>query len=339
MEAVSIIMKTWNAARHVRLCLAFLLKNTDSPFELIIVDNGSREKLVFDLFQLAGADSRVQLIQNERNMGPGFANRQGMEVAAHRLVCLMDSDVLVPSGWLGKLVAGMTSYPGIKMIAPLKHEEGNIYPFREVQQDSREVWFEIKRQTKNLSPYNQFLKYSHGYSLDEFSELMLSANPGEVETIASPPDFLGTSCVLLDREFVAAVGGVADPVFRAYGSEDVDLCWRIGSAGGLVAKSHAVYAHHFHGASLSDNRLERNSALVYANQILYGKWRERLLELALGNAGQGSSRLADYLERHFIFHQLAQNTAFLHDLRQALEQDEINIDLPQEIIWRSGYSQ
>ena len=339
MEAVSIILKTWNAARYVRLCLEYLLKNTEGEFELIIVDNGSEARLVDDLSLQAEGDSRVRLIQNERNMGPGFANRQGMEVAAYQLVCLMDSDVLVPAGWLGKLVAEMVNHPGIKMITPLKHEECNLYPFGVAQPDSRQVWFETKRETRGLSPKNQFLRYSQGFSLEEFSELMVGANPGEVETIVAPPDFLGTSCALVDRGFVEGVGGVADPDFRAYGSEDVDLCWRIGAAGGLVAKSHSVYVHHFHGASLEDNRLERSSALVLANQILYNKWKERLLKHLLGVAQENCPDLVDYLERHFIYHQLAQNTPFLYDLRSALLQAGINFNLPQEIIWRGGYSQ
>jgi GT2 family glycosyltransferase len=335
MEAVSIILKTWNAARHVRLCLEYLLKNTAGDYELIIVDNGSREKLVDTLSQLAESDPRVRLIQNEHNMGPGYANRQGLQAARHRLVCLMDSDVLVPAGWLGKLVAEMLSDPAIAMLTPLKHEESLAYPFGHELKDSRQVWFETKRQNEGLSPWQLFLKFSQGNSLDKFDELVCRTNPRSMEIIESPPDFLGTSCVLLDGDFVKMVGGVADPAFMGYGSEDVDLCWRIGLAGGLVAKSRAVYVHHFHGASLDDNLLDRRSALILSNQILYEKWRGRLLELALGKAQQSSEGLIDYLESHFIFHQLAENTAFLHDLRQALDRVGLDVEIPKELIWRA----
>jgi GT2 family glycosyltransferase len=335
MEAVSIILKTWNAPRHVKLCLETLLKNTPGGFELIIVDNGSREKLVETLFLLAESDSRIQLIQNQRNLGPGFANQQGFQAAAQRLVCLMDSDVLVPSGWLERLVAEMSANPAIKMLSPLKHEESIAYPFGQAWTDSRQAWFEIKRQNKDLPPRQQFLKFSQGNNLEGFDELVRRANPGPAQFISAPPDFLGTSCALLDGDFINKVGGIADPTFQGYGSEDVDLCWRVGEAGGLVAKSRAVYVHHFHGASLEDNRLDRDSALVLANQILYEKWKERLLELALEKAGSGSQALETYLEDHFIFQRLAQNTAFLYDLRAALERAGIDTPVPAEIIWRS----
>jgi O-antigen biosynthesis protein len=338
MEAVSLILKTWNAPRHVKLCLDRLLANTSGEFELIIVDNGSQDALVDTLIQKAELDPRILLIQNDRNRGPGFANRQGFQAAANRLIGLVDSDVLVPPGWLGKLVEDMLGNPAIKMISPLKHEESVAYPFDQGHKDSRQVWFETKRQHTDLSPMQQFLKFSQGHSLEQFDRLVRQANPGKVEIIPSPPDFLGTSCVLLDGAFVKEIGGIADPDFRGYGSEDVDLCWRIGEAGGRVAKTHSVYVHHFHGASLSDNRLDRRSALDLANQILYEKWKRRLLELVLEKARLGDKTLADYLETHFIFHQLAHNTSFMHDLRRVLKESAILAQVPEDIVWRTPES-
>jgi GT2 family glycosyltransferase len=334
-EAVSIVLKTWNAPRHVRLCLEYLLENTPGKFELIIIDNGSHEALVETLSELAEVDSRIRLIQNNRNLGPGTANRQGFQAASHRLVCLMDSDVLVPHGWLERLVEDMLGNPAVKILSPLKHEEGIAYPFGEQRADSRQVWFEVKRQHKHLSPLQQFLKFAHGLRLEQFDQRIRAANPGGIDIISAPPDFLGTSCVLLDGEFVKEAGGIASQQFKGYGSEDVDLCWRIGQAGGLVAKTHSVYVHHFHGSSLEDNRLDRLSALVLANQVLYEEWKTRLLELSMEIARQGENLLSDYLESHFIFHQLAHNTSFLHDLRRLVEEAGIPVHVPEELVWRN----
>ena len=46
VSSVSIIMKVWNALPHVRLCLQTILRNTDGPFELIVIDNGSQPAVV-----------------------------------------------------------------------------------------------------------------------------------------------------------------------------------------------------------------------------------------------------------------------------------------------------
>ena len=71
MGFVSIIMKVWNAQEHVRLCLKTLLQHTDDPFELIVVDNGSQPEVVNYLRMVASGDSRIRLVENPTNLGPG----------------------------------------------------------------------------------------------------------------------------------------------------------------------------------------------------------------------------------------------------------------------------
>ena len=63
VSSVSIIMKVWNALAHVRLCLKTLLHNTDGPFELILIDNGSQPEVVEFLRGVADGDPRVRLIR------------------------------------------------------------------------------------------------------------------------------------------------------------------------------------------------------------------------------------------------------------------------------------
>ena len=143
---------------------------------------------------------------------------------------------------------------------------------------------------------------------------------GAVASPGRPPDFIGTACALLDKQFVAEAGGVADPRFVGYGSEDVDLCWRIGEHGGQVARTGAVYVHHFYNASLADNAADPGPALRAGNNILYAKWQARLIELCRAELTRGGS-LRDYLTSHFIFQPLARDTSFLADLTAATGAD------------------
>ena len=78
VSSVDIIMKVWNALAHVRLCLKTLLRNTDGPFELIVIDNGSQPEVVEFLRTVADGDPRVRLIENPTNIGPTQANRQAV---------------------------------------------------------------------------------------------------------------------------------------------------------------------------------------------------------------------------------------------------------------------
>ncbi len=363
MRPVSIILKTWNALPHVRLCVGTLLRHTDGPFELIVIDNGSRPDTVSFLRGLVAAGlvedrperrgpyparPRVRLVENAENLGPGAANRQGVALAEHELVCLMDSDVLVPTGWLPRLVNEFERHEGVKLLAPLLYHPIIPHPFDEA--NSTDAWFRVKQELPRLAPLQQFYAYSRGLSIDEFDELICSTagpvllrgrSPEESPSTPAndaaealvlptyPPDFIGTACALLDRGFVEGVGGVADPRFAGYGSEDVDLCWRIGEAGGQAARTTTVYVHHFHHASLADNAADPAEALLVANRILYDKWRERLIGLCQAELAAGGS-LREYLARHFIFGPLARHTTFLADLAAATRGAEV----PEEIIWR-----
>ena len=178
ISSVSIIMKVWNALAHVRLCLKTLLHSTDGPFELIVIDNGSQPAVVEFLRATARDDPRVRLVENPTNVGPGLANCQGVALAKNRLICLIDSDVLVPQGWLARLVAEFERRPGVKLLAPLNYHQTLSHPFG--PENSAAAWFRTRKEYERASPLRQFHAYSGGLSIDEFDELMCSAHAGEL---------------------------------------------------------------------------------------------------------------------------------------------------------------
>ncbi|RPI83712.1 MAG: glycosyltransferase family 2 protein, partial [Chloroflexi bacterium] len=290
----------------------------------------SRQKLKDYLRKISQNDKRVHLFENQRNMGPGYANRLGFAEASHQLICLMDSDVLVPPGWLDRLVADFQQNPELKMIAPLQPSEQMIHPFDQSGRDSKVSWNAVKQNNPDLPPHEQFLIYSNGLSIDAFEAEVLKVNPPQVQVIEAPPDFLSSCCLLLDRRAIEKAGGIADPDFRAYGSEDVDLCWRIAQEG-KIAKTSSVYVHHFQGVSLQSNQLDRASALQLANQILYDKWKDKLLKQIEEKIEVERVELIEYLESHFIYSALARSTSFIDDLRKRLNRP----DIPEDIVWFS----
>jgi GT2 family glycosyltransferase len=327
MPFVSIIVKVWNALDHVRLCLGTLREHTGYPCEIIVVDNGSRPEVVAYLRGLAQADARIRLIENPANRGPGQANRQGAAAARGDLLCLMDSDVLVPHGWLDGLVAAMERRPDVRMLVPLQQHQVLPHPFDDTS--TAQAWFEAKAGLAQALPRRQFYAYSRGLSIDEFASLMVEGRPPELHILTCPPAFAGTCCALLHAGFVAAAGGVADPRFGGYGSEDVDLCWRIAVQGGLVARCPGVYVHHFHNASMIDNEADPEAALAAANEVLYARWREPLLDLVRAALAAGAAP-RDYLSTYYIFGPLARHTNFIRDLRLATGRPNI----PDQITWR-----
>jgi GT2 family glycosyltransferase len=327
MAFVSIIVKVWNALDHVRLCLGTLREHTGYSCEIIVVDNGSRPEVVAYLRKLAPADARIRLIENPANLGPGQANRQGAAVARGDLLCLLDSDVLVPHGWLDGLVTAMERQPEVKLLVPLQQHQALPHPFEDTS--TAQAWFATKAGLAQRQPRQQFYAYSRGLSIDEFAGLMVEGRSPDPLALTCPPAFAGTCCALLEAAFVNAAGGVADPLFAGYGSEDVDLCWRIAGDGGRVARCPTVYVHHFHNASMIDNQIDPEAALAAANRLLYAQWRAPLLAWVQAALAAGAAP-RDYLSTYYIFGPLARHTDFIRDLRLATGRS----DIPDQVTWR-----
>ena len=114
-KGASIIIAVWNQLGYTRLAIDSILKNTRAPFELVIVDNGSKPnvKAFFDSIK-TGAD--INYIRNETNVGPIRAINQGLRAAKYPYAIVIHNDVVIfEKGWLGKMVTVMENDPGIGM--------------------------------------------------------------------------------------------------------------------------------------------------------------------------------------------------------------------------------
>ncbi len=95
----SIVTLTWNCAPLLRRCVESVLLHTGPPFELIVVDNGSRDDTPAYLRELARRERRLRVLRRPRNEGV-YARNYGMAVARGEFLCWVDSDVEVGPGWL-----------------------------------------------------------------------------------------------------------------------------------------------------------------------------------------------------------------------------------------------
>ena len=321
---MTIIMKVWNDLSHTKLCLENLLHNTTHPFELILIDNGS-DFPTKQYLKYISKKWMVKLIVNNKNLGPGLANIQGFEQSKTDIVCLIDHDVLVPNGWLSRLLSDLSTDKKIKIVSPLKYHETIDHPIK--AGNSKKLWEDVKLKYKDHSPYDQFLKYSNNKTIDEFDQIFRSKYPGKSKVLTAPPDFTSSCCILVNANYIKSCGGIADVRFSEYGSEDIDLCWRVGEMGGLVVKSNSVYVHHFHNSGLIANNFDVNLLLRKSNQILYEKWKKTLL-CSIGNEIKQGNDIEDYLSSYFIFEPLSKQTTLLEDIEK-----EYHITLPGEISW------
>ncbi len=126
-----IVIPVWNLKEDTERCVESLIKNTEFPFRLIIIDNGSRKKTKAYLESLK-SDGRLEgyiLIRNEENLGYTRATNQGMEIADGEYICLLNNDTIMTKGWLKEMVRVAELSPDIGIVNPSSNNLGHYKPW------------------------------------------------------------------------------------------------------------------------------------------------------------------------------------------------------------------
>lgn len=91
MAEVSIIVPVYQVEKYIRQCVDSILAQTFTDFELILVDDGSKDQSGKICDEYAGMDKRVKVIHKE-NGGLSDARNKGMDQAAGHYFMFVDSD-------------------------------------------------------------------------------------------------------------------------------------------------------------------------------------------------------------------------------------------------------
>lgn len=89
---VSIIMPAYNRAATIPAAIASIQAQSYCNWELIVVDDRSTDRTKEVVADLAGRDSRIQYVLNERAKGVGGARNNGMLCAKGDYIAFLDSD-------------------------------------------------------------------------------------------------------------------------------------------------------------------------------------------------------------------------------------------------------
>ncbi len=91
MPAISVIVPVYNVEKYLARCLDSILNQTFTDFEVICVNDGSKDGSLTILQKYAQKDARILVLEQE-NQGLSMARNNGMKVAQGRYISFVDSD-------------------------------------------------------------------------------------------------------------------------------------------------------------------------------------------------------------------------------------------------------
>lgn len=89
---VSIVTPTYNSHQFIDETIDSVVNQTFPDWELILVDDGSSDSTVEIIKRWQDKDSRIRLLTNEQNLGPGPSRNRAVENSRGRYIAYLDSD-------------------------------------------------------------------------------------------------------------------------------------------------------------------------------------------------------------------------------------------------------
>jgi len=109
-RAVSFVVIAFNEAANIQACLRSVLGQEGAEIlEVVVVDDASNDATPRLVSELAREEPRVALVRLPTNMGRGAARSAGVALARGGVVAMVDGDVVLPPGWLGRCLEALQS--------------------------------------------------------------------------------------------------------------------------------------------------------------------------------------------------------------------------------------
>ncbi len=242
---VTVIVPVYGSPARTLACLESLRRELPPWAQILVVDDASPQpELATALDQLA-AERQICLLRCPANLGFPSAVNAGLALAVGDVV-LLNSDTLVPLGWLEQLHKAAWSDAAIGTVTPLSND-ATITSYPSVEGGNT---------VPNLA------------ETDQLHRLAARANGARVVTIPTAVGF----CMYIRRDCLRAVGPLRADVFaQGYGEEN-DFCMRAHAAGWRHVAAVGAFVAHVGSASFGGARahlLARNEKILHRLHPIY----------------------------------------------------------------------
>ncbi|NQU77313.1 glycosyltransferase family 2 protein [Candidatus Falkowbacteria bacterium] len=258
---LSIIILNYKSKGLVKYCLKNIATlNLDFDYEIIVIDNDSRDNCLALVEQEFGASPKVKTIQSNKNLGMGAGNNLGIRKAQGKYILVLNPDIIILKGTLEKMISFLESDDKAGIVAPkLKNPNNTIQTsaFR-----FPNFWRPLYRRTPlGKTKWGQ-------KKLNHF--LIIDWDKKSSRTV----DWALGACLLFRKKDLDEIGLFDERFFLFF--EDTDLCRRYKNSGREVWYLHdAPMIHYPH--RLSAKKLFSSPVRAHLiSQVKYFlKWRNK----------------------------------------------------------------
>jgi len=104
---VSIVTPSYNSEQFIASTITSVINQTYNNWELIIVDDASKDNTCNIISEFSKKDKRIKLIKQSKNFGAGVARNTAIKAAQGNYIAFLDSDDIWKSNKLEKQLAVM----------------------------------------------------------------------------------------------------------------------------------------------------------------------------------------------------------------------------------------
>jgi GT2 family glycosyltransferase len=252
---VSIIIPTCDHVEQLQKCIASILEKTDyKPYEIVIVENNSKEQRTKDYYETLKSDGRIKVVVWPKSFNYAAINNFAAAHAAGKYLLFLNNDTEILSpGWIMEMLM-FAQRPDVGAVgAKLYYPDGSV----------QHAGIGIGLLTLAGHYHRGFPHNAYGY----MGRLQYQHNVSAVTG----------ACLLIRAQTYRELGGMEEAL--AVNFNDVDLCLRIREKGLLIVFT--PFAELVHYESLSrgiDESPEKRKRYLQEEAFMRSRWAKRLEE-------------------------------------------------------------
>jgi glycosyltransferase involved in cell wall biosynthesis len=256
---LSVIIPTHNRADHLARTLRALLSQTVGGYEVIVAADDCSDATL-EVVERERQTTQIPLkIVNCSERSAARARNRGLSAASGRYCFFLDTDIIMPSGFIRDLLNALSTRRSAVLLAPVYGNAASTATWPFLVNDHAAV---------EIFDRDELIRWAAAQ--DKLCDLrVVFADPetGSLDHLPAPWVFCWSGALAVERSLLEAVGGF-DEGYTVRGSEDIELGFRLSKAGvrfSLLLGSGVFHLPHERDRNLEEARDIQHERLLLAS--------------------------------------------------------------------------